>query len=116
MAELWKELLERDCPEIAGGLALLRVSISRKTGQMLVQLSSERILSRNELKRLQQSLSAAFPTVGLKLEVRYPALREAVEQDIGRASRLLKDLLSHKCPGAVHFLDWEEGAWKLSEG
>ena len=113
MAELWRELIERDCPEIAGGLSLLRVSISRKTGQLLVQLASERILSRNELKRLQRVMEAAFPSVGVKVEVRYPALKEAVQADINRASKLLKDLLAHKCPGAVHFLDWEDGAWKF---
>ena len=103
MAELWRELIEKDSPEIAGGLSLLRVSISRKTGQMLVQLASERILSRSELKRLQRTMEGAFPAVGLKLEVKYPALKEAVSADIGRAAKLLKELLSHKCPGAVHF-------------
>ena len=113
MAELWRELIEKDSPEIAGGLSLLRVSISRKTGQMLVQLASERILSRNELKRLQRTMEGAFPAVGLKVEVKYPALKEAVSADIGRAAKLLKELLSHKCPGAVHFLDTHDGAWKL---
>ncbi len=112
MAELWRELIARDSPELSGALTLSRVSISKKTGRMTVQLFSERILTRSEFARLQASLAAAFPSVSLKLEVRYPALREAVRADIGRASRLLKELLSNKCPGAVHFLD-EQSAWQL---
>ena len=112
MAELWRELIERDCPDLAGGLSLSRVSISKKTGRMMVQLCSERILTRSEFKRVQASLAAAFPTVEVKLQLRYPALKEAVRADVGRATRLLKDLLSHDCPGAVHFLD-SRSAWQL---
>ena len=115
MAELWRELIERDCPDLAGGLSLSRVSISKKTGRMMVQLCSERILTRSEFKRVQASLAAAFPTVEVKLQLRYPALKEAVRADVGRATRLLKDLLSHDCPGAVHFLD-EASSWRLEDG
>ena len=60
MSELWRELIERDSPDLAGGLSLSRVSISKKTGRMTVQLCSERILTRSEYKRLQMSLAAAF--------------------------------------------------------
>ena len=38
MSELWRELIERDSPDLAGGLSLSRVSISKKTGRMTVQL------------------------------------------------------------------------------
>lgn len=113
MAELWRELIEQDSPELSGCLALSRVSISKKTGRMTVQLNASRLLTRADRKRIQRSMEAAFPTVKVDVELRYPDLHDAVQADIGQASPLLKELLSHECPGAVHFLDWQSGAWKL---
>ena len=114
MSELWRELIERDSPELSGCLTLSRVSISKKNGRMTIELNADRLLSRNDRKRLQRSMEAAFPTVKVDVVLRYPALHDEVQADLGRATKLLKELLSHECPGAVHFIDWESGAWKLS--
>ena len=113
MAELWRELIERDSPELSGCLTLSRVSISKKNGRMTIELNADRLLNRNDRKRLQRSMESAFPTVKVDVVLRYPALHDEVQADLGRASKLLKELLSHERPGAVHFIDWESGAWKL---
>ena len=43
MAELWRELILRDSPELAGCLVLSRVSISKKTGRMTVAQMAEQL-------------------------------------------------------------------------
>ncbi len=115
MSELWRELVVRDSPELADCLALSRVCISKKTGGMRIELSASRLLTRLDRKRLQKSMESAFPAVKVDVELRYPALKEAVRSNISCASDLLKELLAHERPGAVHFLDWQTGAWKLEE-
>ena len=79
MSELWRELIERQSPELAGALALRRVSISKKTGEMCVHLCADRLFAREEYKRVHQALSAAFPAVGVRLKLTYPSLRERAE-------------------------------------
>ena len=59
MSELWRELIERQSPELAGALALRRVSISKKTGEMCVHLCADRLFAREEYKRVHQALSGA---------------------------------------------------------
>ncbi|MBQ3575042.1 MAG: PHP domain-containing protein, partial [Clostridia bacterium] len=113
MSELWRELIERESPALARGLSLSRVSISKSTGKMTVRLASGRILSRKEYKTLKNCFESAFPAIGVNVDVRYPELKSKVEEDINAATPLFKDLLSHACPGAVHFLDWNSGAWKF---
>ena len=113
MAELWKELIARDAPELLDTLALARVSISRRTGQMSVQFNADRLLRRADRQRLEGILQSAFPGAGLKVALRYPELKARVSADIGVATPLLKELLAHEHPGAVHFLDWNGGAWRL---
>ena len=66
------ELIERQSPELAGALALRRVSISKRTGEMCVQLCADRLFKREEYKRVHQALSAAFPAVGVRLKLTYP--------------------------------------------
>ena len=113
MSELWRELISRDSPELSGCLSLSRVSISKRTGRIGVVLDSTKLLTRADRKRLEGCMQSAFPQVKLDLSLRYPTLRDEVAADIGRASPLLKELLSHERPGAVHFLDWKAGAWRL---
>ena len=112
MSELWRELIERESPALARGLSLLRVSISKSSGKMTVRLSSGRILTRKEYKTIKNCIEGAFPAVGVSVDVRYPDLKETIENDLSVATPLFKDLLSHACPGATHFLDWSSGAWK----
>ena len=116
MSELWRELISRDSPELSGCLSLSRVSISKRTGRIGVVLDSTKLLTRADRKRLEGCMQSAFPQVKLDLSLRYPTLRDEVAADIGRASPLLKELLSHERPGAVHFLDWKAGAWRLEDG
>ena len=113
MAELWKEWIEKDSPELSGCLVLSRVSISKKTGRMCIEFNACRLLTRYDRKKLQRTMEAAFPSVKVDVVLHYPDLHDAVQADLGKASPLLKELLSHERPGAVHFLDWQEGAWKL---
>lgn len=112
MAELWRELIERESPALARGLSLLRVLISKSTGKMTVRLSADHILSSKEYKILRNCLEGAFPSIAVSVEVCYPQLKAAVESDFSMATPLFKELLTHACPGAVHFLDWNGGAWK----
>ncbi|HIR07613.1 MAG TPA: PHP domain-containing protein, partial [Candidatus Pullichristensenella stercoripullorum] len=104
MSELWRELIERQSPELAGALALRRVSISKKTGEMCVHLCADRLFKREEYKRVHQALSAAFPAVGVRLRLTYPSLKERAEQDICSVTPLLIELVRHESPGSVPFL------------
>ena len=104
MSELWRELIERQSPELAGALALRRVSISKKTGEMCVHLCADRLFAREEYKRVQQALSAAFPAVGVRLKLTYPSLRERAEADVCAITPLLIELVRHESPGSVPFL------------
>ncbi len=116
MAELWRDLIARETPDLADALALARVSISKRTGEMSVRFHAARILKRNDRKRLEKTMRSAFPSVALKVELRYPDLRQRVYDNIAVATPLLRELLTHEFPGAVHFLDWEDGAWQLENG
>ena len=47
MSQPWQKLIETEDGALAGCLSLSRVSISRKTGNMLVSFQSNRLLSRS---------------------------------------------------------------------
>ena len=116
MSELWRELIERQSPELAGALALRRVSISKKTGEMCVHLCADRLFKREEYKRVHQALSAAFPAVGVRLRLTYPSLKERAEQDICSVTPLLIELVRHESPGSVPFLLNGDTDFSLQEG
>ena len=116
MSELWRELIERQSPELAGALALRRVSISKKTGEMCVHLCADRLFAREEYKRVHQALSAAFPAVGVRLKLTYPSLRERAEADVCAITPLLIELVRHESPGSVPFLLNGETDFSLRDG
>ncbi len=116
MSELWRELIERQSPELAGALTLRRVSISKKTGEMCVHLCADRLFKREEYKRVHHALSAAFPAVGVRLRLTYPSLKERAEQDICSVTPLLIELVRHESPGSVPFLLNGDTDFSLQEG
>ena len=95
MAELWKNLIAQEDPALAERLSLSRVSISKKTGEMRVRLQSADILDDAQFERAQRLIAGAFPAVRVKVQLEYPALREAVERDVSIASGLMKSLVRH---------------------
>ena len=116
MSELWRELIERQSPELAGALALRRVSISKKTGEMCVQLCADRLFTRAEYKSVHQAFAAAFPAVGVGLKISYPALKERAEADISSIAPLLIELVRHESPGSVPFLLNGDTDFSLKDG
>ena len=116
MPELWKDLIAREDPALADRLVLSRVSISRKTGQMCVRFSSDRILNDTQFQRVEPLMASAFPAVRVKVRMEYPGLRQAVMEDISIASSLMKSLVKHESPGCMHFIDWEGKDWSLEDG
>ena len=116
MAELWKNLIAQEDAALAEALTLSRVSISKKTGEMRVRLQCAKILNDAQFERTQRLISAAFPAVRVKVQLEYPALREAVQQDISIASGLMKSLVRHESPGCMPFIDWNGKGWSLKDG
>ncbi len=116
MAELWKNLIAQEDVALAEALTLSRVSISKKTGEMRVRLQCAKILNDAQFERTQRLISAAFPAVRVKVQLEYPALREAVQQDISIASGLMKSLVRHESPGCMPFIDWNGKGWSLKDG
>ena len=116
MSELWKNLIAREDPALAEALALSRVSISKKTGEMRVRLRSASILSDAQFECAQRQIAGAFPGVRVKVQLEYPDLREAVEEDISIASGLMKSLVRHESPGCMPFIDWDGKGWELKDG
>ena len=92
---------------LAEALELVRVSISKNTGAMKVRLRSDAILDDDQFACAQRRISAAFPAVGVKVQLEYPALRERVLSDISVASGLMKSLVRHESPGCMPFIDWD---------
>ena len=97
-------------------LSLNKVSISRATADITIELNASRILNRREFKKLERAFAAAFPGVQVELRVRYPALKAAVEQDVKLATGLLSELVAHESPASMPFLEWNASEWKLEEG
>ena len=115
MAELWKNMIRREDNALADALALSRVSISQKTGEMRIRFQSERILNDDQFAKVQQLMASAFPAVRVKVQMEYPTLREAIAQDISIASGLMKSLVRHESPGCVPFIDWNGKGWSLKD-
>ncbi len=113
MAELWKNLIAQEDPALADALTLSRVSISKKTGEMRVRFQSGRILDDVQFERARRLIAGAFPGVRVKVQLEYPALREAVREDISIASGLMKSLVRHECPSCMPFIDWDGRGWTL---
>ena len=61
MSELWRNLIAQEDPALAEQLALSRVSISKKTGQMRVKLRSAKLLDDAQFERAQRLIAGAFP-------------------------------------------------------
>ena len=116
MSELWKNLIAQEDPALAEALELSRVSISKKTGAMKVRLRCDRILNDAQFECASRRLAAAFPAVGVKVQLEYPALRERVLEDISVASGLMQSLVRHESPGCMPFIDWSGKGWTLSDG
>ena len=116
MAELWKNLIAQEDPALAERLTLARVSISKKTGEMRVRLRSDDILDDAQFERARRLIAGAFPAVRVKVQLEYPALREAVERDVSIASGLMKSLVRHECPSCMPFIDWNGEGWALKDG
>ena len=116
MSELWKNLIAQEDAALAEALSLSRVSISKKTGEMRVRFQSDRILNDAQFERAQRLIAGAFPAVPVKVQLEYPALREAVREDISIASGLMKSLVRHESPGCMPFIDWNGKGWALKDG
>ena len=116
MSELWKNLIAQEDPALAEELALSRVSISKKTGEMRVRLRSDRILNDAQFECARRRIAAAFPDVRVKVQLEYPALRERVLEDISVASGLMQSLVRHESPGCMPFIDWSGKGWTLRDG
>ncbi len=116
MSELWKNLIAQEDPALAEALELSRVSISKKTGAMRVRLRCDRILNDAQFECVNRRIAGAFPTVGVKVQLEYPALRERVLENISVASGLMKSLVRHESPGCMPFIDWSGKGWTLEEG
>ena len=116
MSELWRELIRRQNPELAGALALGRVSISKKTGEMCVRLCADRLLSREEYKRVRRAFADAFPAVGVRLKVAYPALKERALANVACVAPLLIELVRHESPGSAPFLLNSDTDFTLENG
>ncbi len=116
MAELWRQLVEKADPALAALVKLARVQISKSTGAMVIILNASRFLSRKEFKVLEGAFVGAFPSVRVTVAVQYPAMREAVEQDIKIATGLLSELVAHESPASMPFLEWDHAEWKLADG
>ena len=116
MSEVWREWIERHCPELAGALTLHRVSISKQTGEMTVRFCADRLFSREEYKRLGQVMAQAFPQVGVQVKLAYPALRERALEDIASVAPLLIELVRHESPGSAPFLLDGKADFSLSQG
>ena len=116
MSELWKNLIAQENPALAEALELSRVSISKKTGAMVVRLRCGHILDDAEFECATRRLAGAFPAVGVKVQLEYPALRERVLEDLSVAGPLMKSLVRHESPGCVPFIDWSGKGWTLKDG
>ena len=116
MPELWRELIAREDAGLAKRLQLSRVRISKQTGRMRVKFSCAEILTDAEFERVERLMASAFPAVRVKVQMEYPALREAVMADISIASSLMKSLVKHESPGCMHFIDWNGVGWRLADG
>ena len=116
MAELWKNLIAQEDPALAEALELSRVSISKKTGAMRVRLRCDRILNDAQFECVNRRIAGAFPAVGVKVQLEYPALRARVLEDISVASGLMKSLVRHESPGCMPFIDWSGKGWTLADG
>ena len=116
MAELWRNLIAQEDPALAEALALSRVSISKRTGEMRVRLSCAKILNDDQFECAQRRIAAAFPDVGVKVQLEYPALREQVLEDIAIAGPVMKSLVRHESPGCMPFIDWSGEGWTLKDG
>ena len=116
MAELWKNLIAQEDPALAEALELSRVSISKKTGAMRVRLRCDRILNDAQFECVNRRIAGAFPAVGVKVQLEYPALRARVLEDISVACGLMKSLVRHESPGCMPFIDWSGKGWTLEDG
>ena len=116
MSELWKNLIAQEDPALAEQLALSRVSISKKTGRMKVRLRSPKLLNDAQFERTQRLIAGAFPSVGVKVQLEYPDLKDAVLNDVTIASPVMKSLVRHESPGCMPFIDWNGKGWALKDG
>ncbi len=116
MSELWKNLIAQEDPALAEQLALSRVNISKKTGQMRVRLRSPKLLNDAQFERTQRLIAGAFPSVGVKVQLEYPDLRDEVLKDVTIASPVMKSLVRHESPGCMPFIDWNGRGWALKDG
>jgi len=116
MAELWKNLIAQEDAALADALALSRVNISKKTGEMRVRFQCDRILNDVQFECVQRLMAGAFPGVRVKVQLEYPVLREKVLEDISVASSLMKSLVRHESPGCMPFIDWNGEGWALRDG
>ena len=116
MSDLWKNLIAQEDPALAEQLALSRVSISKKTGRMRVRLRSPKLLNDAQFERAQRLIAGAFPAVGVKVQLEYPELKDAVLADVTLASPVMKSLVRHESPGCMPFIDWNGKGWALKDG
>ena len=116
MSELWNDLIAREDAALAGRLRLSKVTISQKTGQMRVRFAADEILNDAQFSRVERLMSSAFPSVGVKIAMEYPALRERVLEDVTVASPVMKSLVKHESPACMPFIDWNGKGWALRDG
>ena len=116
MAELWRDLIARENGALAGMLSLVRVTISKSRSDVAIEFGADRYLSAHDTKLLSGCMQSAFPAANVSVRVSYGALRDRVLGDIGFALPQLRRHLLSVCPGAVHFLSWQQADWTLEGG
>ena len=116
MSQLWNDMIAREDPALAARLRLSKVTISQKTGQMRVRFASDDLLNDAQFSKVERLMSSAFPDVGVKIQLEYPAMQEKVLQDVTIASPVMKSLVRHESPACMPFIDWNGKGWALKDG
>ena len=113
MSQMWTQLLRELSPDLVGMLTLEKVMASRSGDRLTVCLNASRLLTGTEFRGVESQLRAGFPGAQVKLNVNYPALREAAQADVTTVSKFISGLVTQKIPGAKPYLHLGESLWKL---
>ena len=108
---LWKELIEKESPELAKCLSLKRVKISKGSGDMVISLNANRLISHAEFKTTKRIFAAAFPGAKVDIKVLYPELGMEAGQSTELLAQAVRDMIIKKIPVAT-VLDWTGGTWR----
>ena len=113
MSELWTQLLKGNDKKLEEIVSLGHVTVSKATGNLGIFLESGRILKKNELRTIENAFKAGFPDVNVDVTVNYPALKDAVLQDINAYKCVVTDRVVAVSPACMPFLVWNEEPWVI---